>query len=114
MSEILLKVPEEVEAEFVNQGNFEAQLTAGKTISITSRKFADYLIREFGLEEQPTTAESLATELGKLKVGELVVKAQELNIEKANSLKKGELIEAIVKATLPPSGEQKLNDGGNE
>ncbi|MBS1793353.1 MAG: hypothetical protein JSS81_05835 [Acidobacteria bacterium] len=37
--------------EFVSHGNYEADLTPGSTVTTTSRKFADWLVGEFGLEE---------------------------------------------------------------
>ncbi|MBK8810716.1 MAG: hypothetical protein IPN69_08285 [Acidobacteria bacterium] len=49
---IKLKVPKRKDLpEFVNQGNFSAELQPGKTIETISRTFADFLVREFGLKE---------------------------------------------------------------
>lgn len=48
---IKLKVPKRKLPEFVNQGNFSAELQPGKTIETISREFADFLVREFGLTE---------------------------------------------------------------
>ncbi|MBX7170148.1 MAG: Rho termination factor N-terminal domain-containing protein [Pyrinomonadaceae bacterium] len=107
--EISLKVPDEIEVEFVSQGNFEAELKPGEIVKTKSRKFADWLISNHNLEEVPTSAESLANELGKIKVGELVQKAEQLKIENPKSLKKDELVQAIVKASFPEN-----NVGGAE
>lgn len=53
-----LKVPKKTTAEFVNQGNFEAKLKPGGIVETTSREFADWLIREHGLEEILTTKQA--------------------------------------------------------
>lgn len=59
MSEkIYLKVPSKPEAEEVSHGNFTAKLTPKAVITVDNRKFADELIREYGLAEvdKPTKA----------------------------------------------------------
>ncbi len=53
-----LKVPKKPTAEFVSQGNFEAELKPGGTVQTKSREFADWLIREHGLEEILTTKQA--------------------------------------------------------
>ena len=49
--EIKLKVPENPKSEFVAQGNFHAELKPNSTIEVTSRKFADFMIENYGLTE---------------------------------------------------------------
>lgn len=60
---IKLKVPAEQKAEFVSQGNFEADLTK-KTVETTSRTFADWLINEHGLTEIGAEKTEPASEAG--------------------------------------------------
>lgn len=57
---IKLKVPKNNKKglpETVNQGNFQTELKPGGSVETESREFADWLIREFDLEEAlPATA----------------------------------------------------------
>lgn len=49
---IKLKVPKKKDLpESVNQGNFHAELKPGGSVETSSRAFADWLIREYELEE---------------------------------------------------------------
>jgi hypothetical protein len=99
-----LKVPETNLTEFISQGNHSAELTANGTVETDSREFADYLISKHGCVEVASGDDSLAAELGKLTIAQLLEKAAEANIENAKQLKKGELIAAIIAASTKPNG----------
>ena len=47
---IKLKVPAEPKAEYVSVGNYGTELVPNATVEVTHRPFADWLVREHGLE----------------------------------------------------------------
>lgn len=57
MSELIkLKVPSKPAAEFVSHGNHEAELTPKAVITVTDRRFANFLVNEYGLAEVEESA----------------------------------------------------------
>lgn len=48
---ISLRVPSKPAAEYVEHGNFAAELKPKAVISVTDRRFADWLVVEFGCAE---------------------------------------------------------------
>lgn len=113
MENIRLQIPDDENLpNEVNQGNHFAELVPGGELVVKDRAFADFLIREFKLEELPTTAENLSADLSKLKVAALVEKAKSAGIENAEKLKKTELINALVSVNQP--AETDSNNGEEE
>lgn len=52
MSEkIRLRVPSKPAADEVSHGNFHAELTPGKVITVDNRRFAEWLVNEWGCAE---------------------------------------------------------------
>lgn len=142
MSEIIkLKVPEKPGAEKVSVGNFEADLTK-PTVETESRKFADHLIANYGLEEivskkkKSDAAETRKKDFGFAAdfPGKEIFEARKIPFETVQGLTEAQLltiegigketaaqilgykpqpIETIKPANEPPTGDQPADGADN-
>ena len=55
---IKLRVPSSPAAEYVSQGNFSAELKPKAVITVSDRRFADWLVNEYACAEVGPDAES--------------------------------------------------------